>query len=161
MQDFWYAIYTKPRQESRALTQLQNQGYQCFLPTIAVDKVKNNAITVQQLPLFPRYLFICLNHHTSNWMPIRSTLGVSNVVSFANQAARVPSELIAALQAAPTLTVHKFEPNQTLTIQSGALAGLSGVFQKLVTIPDGESRAMLLVELMHKTHQLSIAVGDL
>jgi transcriptional antiterminator RfaH len=159
--NYWYAIYSKPRQEGRALKHLSHQGYECFLPTVTVETVKNNAITVQAVPMFPRYLFIRLNQSTSNWMPIRSTQGVSNVVSFANQAARVPSDLIAALQAQPALSKARFEPNQTLTIQAGALAGFQGIFQSIVSTPDGQSRAMLLVELMHKTHLLSISVGDL
>ena len=155
---FWYAIYTKPRQEARARDNLQNQGYTCFLPTITVDKVKKNAVIAVQAPLFGRYLFIQLSASTSNWMPIRSTKGVSNMVSFANKPARVPAELMAVLQAAPALVQHKFEPQQMLTIQSGAFAGLTGIFQRLVTAPDGESRALVLVELMHKQHTLSLPV---
>ncbi len=155
----WYAIYTKPRQEQRAADNLTNQGYRCFLPTITVDKVKNNAVIAVQQPLFGRYLFIELSASTSNWMPIRSTKGVSNMVSFANKPARVPSELVAALQAAPILVQHRFEPQQHMTIQTGAFAGLNAVFQRLVTAPDGESRALVLVELLHKQHTLSLPIG--
>jgi transcriptional antiterminator RfaH len=156
---FWYAIYTKPRQEQRALDNLSNQGYHCFLPTITVDKVKKNAVVAVQQPLFGRYLFIELSASTSNWMPIRSTKGVSNMVSFANKPARVPSDLIKALKTAPILVQHRFEPQQLLTIQSGAFAGLPAVFQRLVTAPDGESRALVLVELLHKQHTLSLPVN--
>ncbi len=156
---FWYAIYTKPRQEQRAADNLRNQGYNCFLPTITVDKVKNNAVIGVQQPLFGRYLFIELSASTSNWMPIRSTKGVSNLVSFAHRPARVPHDLIAALQAAPVLVQHRFEAGQALTIQTGAFAGFSAVFQRLVAAPDGESRALVLVELMHKQHILSLPVG--
>lgn len=153
---YWYAIYTKPRQEQRAADNLLNQGYNCFLPLMTVDKVKNNAVVKVHQPLFGRYLFIELSASTSNWMPIRSTKGVSNMVSFANKPARVPSGLIEALQSAPELALSKFEPQQLLTVQSGAFAGLTGVFQKLVNEPDGESRALLLVEILYKTHTLSL-----
>jgi transcriptional antiterminator RfaH len=155
---YWYAIYTKPRQEQRAADNLMNQGYNCFLPTMTVDKVKNNAVVKVQQPLFGRYLFIELSASTSNWMPIRSTKGVSNMVSFANKPARVPGDLIAALQAAPVLMQSKFEPQQPLTVQFGAFAGLSGVFQRLITEPDGESRALVLVEFLHKSHTLSLPI---
>jgi transcriptional antiterminator RfaH len=155
----WYAIYTKPRQELRAADNLKNQGYNCFLPMITVDKVKNNAIAAVQQPLFDRYLFIELSATTSNWMPIRSTKGVSNMVSFANKPARVPAELIAALKIAPVLVQHPFEPQALLTIQSGAFSGLTGVFQRMVQAPDGESRALVLVELLHKTHTLALPLN--
>jgi hypothetical protein len=81
------------------------------------------------------------------------------MVSFANRAARAPNELIAALRAAPTLVQHKFEPLQTLTIQSGAFAGLHAVFERLVTAADGESRALVLIELMHTQHRLALPVS--
>jgi transcriptional antiterminator RfaH len=152
----WYAIYTKPRQEQRAADNLLNQGYNCFLPTMAVEKVKNNAVIKVQQPLFGRYLFIELSASTSNWMPIRSTKGVSNMVSFANKPARVPSDLITALKAAPLLMHSRFEPQQPITVQFGAFSGLSGVFQRLITEPDGESRALVLVEFLYKFHSLSL-----
>jgi transcriptional antiterminator RfaH len=154
----WYAIYTKPRQEQRATDNLLNQGYCCFLPTMTVDKVKNNAVIKVQQPLFGRYLFIELSASTSNWMPIRSTKGVSNMVAFANKPARVPRALIEALQAAPALMHSKFEPQQQLTVQSGAFAGLPAIFQRLVSEPNGESRALVLVELLHKWHTLSLPI---
>jgi transcriptional antiterminator RfaH len=155
----WYVIYTKPRQEQRAVENLNNQGYHCFLPTITVDKVKNNAVIPVKQALFGRYIFIELSASTSNWMPIRSTKGVSNLVSFANKPARVPTELITALQAAPVLVQHRFEAQQKLTIQSGAFAGMEAIFQRLVTAPDGEARALVLVELLHKQHTLALPVG--
>jgi transcriptional antiterminator RfaH len=158
---FWYAIYTKSRQEQRAHDNLRNQGYHCFMPTITVDKVKKNAVIAVSAPLFPRYLFIQLSPTTSNWMPIRSTKGVSNMVAFAHKPARVPDDLIAALQAAPALVQHRFEPNDELQVKSGAFAGFRGVFQRLVTAADGETRALILVELMHKQHTLSLPVADL
>jgi transcriptional antiterminator RfaH len=155
----WYAIYTKPRQEQRAHDNLVNQGYECFLPTVTVDKVKDQRLIQVLIPLFPRYLFIALNQETSNWMPIRSTKGVSNMVSFANKPARAPADLITALKAIPPLVQHRFEPQQLLTIAAGAFAGFQAVFEKLVTAADGETRALVLVELMHKQHRLAIPVS--
>ena len=35
----WYVIHTKPRQEQRALTNLAQQGYQCYLPMITREKL--------------------------------------------------------------------------------------------------------------------------
>ncbi|MEK0432387.1 MAG: RfaH, partial [Pseudomonadota bacterium] len=35
----WYAIHSKPRQEERALDNLQRQGYEAWLPMLTVEKV--------------------------------------------------------------------------------------------------------------------------
>ena len=34
----WYLIHTKPRQEHIALTNLERQGYTCYLPHCALKK---------------------------------------------------------------------------------------------------------------------------
>jgi hypothetical protein len=38
--DFWYVVYTKPRQELRAKEQFINQGVTVFLPMIPFQKKK-------------------------------------------------------------------------------------------------------------------------
>ena len=48
--------------------------------------------------MFPRYLFIQLDRENDNWMPIRSTIGVQNLVQFGGIAARVPDNLISDLR---------------------------------------------------------------
>lgn len=90
----WYLIYAKPRDENLAKEHLERQKYEVYLPLI-VGKSKQkrrNVKTVQ--PMFPRYLFIYLSDRTDDWGPIRSTIGVSNLVRFGVNPARVPSKLI-------------------------------------------------------------------
>jgi transcriptional antiterminator RfaH len=96
----WYVVHTKPRQEARALENLQNQGFNCFLPTMQVQKLRNQRVQTITEPMFSRYLFIQLNEQTQNWGPIRSTLGVSKLVSFGRQLAKVPPEFVDFLQEA-------------------------------------------------------------
>ena len=36
----WYAIHTKPRQEQRALLNLTQQGYGCYLPLLATERLR-------------------------------------------------------------------------------------------------------------------------
>lgn len=54
----WYLVHTKPRQEKCALENLHRQGYQCYLPTLPSEKLRQGLLTVADEPLFPRYLFI-------------------------------------------------------------------------------------------------------
>ncbi len=80
----WYLVHTKPRLEKCALDNLDRQGYQCYFPTIPFEKLRQGLLTVADEPLFPRYLFIRLGQGDSakSWAPIRSTKGVSRLVSF-------------------------------------------------------------------------------
>src|SRR5690606_6056526 len=97
----WYVVHTKPRQEQRALLNLEQQGYECYLPTLATEKIRQGKLVVGEEPLFPRYLFIRLDSQQSgkSWSPIRSTKGVSRLVTFGTEPARVEAQLIETLQA--------------------------------------------------------------
>ena len=80
----WYLIHTKPRQEHIALTNLERQGYTCYLPLLRVEKIRRRKAEVVSEPMFARYLFVRLStsDNAPSWAPIRSTLGVSQLVRF-------------------------------------------------------------------------------
>lgn len=154
----WYVVHTKPRQEQRALENLQNQGFEAWLPMTEVEKLRLGRLAKVVEPLFSRYLFIRLDTTQSNWSPIRSTLGVSKLVSFGNVPARVPDEFIRALQSAPQRAPqHMLNPGDEVAFVDGPLRGLKGIFQQR----DGELRAMVLIELLSQPHTIATALQDL
>ena len=154
----WYVVHTKPRQEARALENLQNQGFNCFLPTLQVQKLRNQKVQTVTEPMFSRYLFIQLDDQTQNWGPIRSTLGVSKLVSFGPQPAKVPPEFIEFLKEAPTETLERmFAPGDSVQVASGPLQGLEGKY----LAHDGETRAFVLVDLLGQPQKLRITVDSL
>jgi transcriptional antiterminator RfaH len=154
----WYLLHTKPRQEQRAMLNLERQGFECYLPMLAVEKLRLGALTVIEEPLFPRYLFIHLSTEFSakGWGPIRSTKGVSRIVTFGTEPAKVDERLIDALRtqnsAAPDQPQRLFTPGEQLVVTKGPFAGIEAVFQ----MSDGESRMMVLIELMSKSTSLSL-----
>jgi transcriptional antiterminator RfaH len=154
----WYVVHTKPRQEARALENLQNQGFNCFLPTMQVQKLRNQKVQTITEPMFSRYLFIQLDEQTQNWGPIRSTLGVSKLVSFGPQPAKVPAEFIAFLIEAPVETIEgMFNPGDQVQVARGPLKGLEGRY----LAHDGETRAFVLVDLLGRPQKLRMAVESL
>ncbi|MFN6100280.1 MAG: transcription/translation regulatory transformer protein RfaH [Burkholderiales bacterium] len=154
----WYAIHSKPRQEERALDNLQRQGFEAWLPMLTVEKVLRGKLANVTEPMFSRYLFIRLDTEQTNWSPIRSTLGVSRLVSFGNRPAVVADELIQALQTVPQRAPERlFQPGQTIKIVSGPLKGIEGIFQQA----DGEHRAMVLIDLLNKQHRVTTQMHDL
>jgi len=154
----WYAIHSKPRQEERALDNLQRQGFEAWLPMLTVEKVLRGKLVQVTEPMFSRYLFIRLDTEQTNWSPIRSTLGVSRLVSFGNRPAVVGDELIEALQTVPARAPERlFQSGQSIKIVSGPLKGLEGIFQQA----DGEHRAMVLIDLLNKQHRVTTPMQDL
>ena len=88
-----------------------------------VQKLRNQKVQTITEPMFSRYLFIQLDDQTQNWGPIRSTLGVSKLVSFGPQPAKVPPELVAFLQEAPPETLERmFAPMADASINALAEA---------------------------------------
>ncbi len=155
----WYAIHTKPRQEALAAENLRRQAFEIFLPRIKQRRRHRRQWQEKVEPLFPRYLFIRLDLGNDNIAPIRSTYGVSKLVSFAGQPATVPDPLIDALTQASdsdTGLLHPekdpFEAGATVTIMDGPLHGLEAIFK----VHDGEQRSIILLELLGKTQQISI-----
>lgn len=155
----WYLVHTKPRQEARALENLQRQHYACLLPMLRAERIRQRRLAVVEEPLFPRYLFIELSDDV-NWSPIRSTLGVSNLVRFGGAAAKVPPAVIEALRHEQAERLRQaparplFHPGQRVHITAGPFAGLQAVFD----MADGEARALVLVELLGKQARLPLEV---
>lgn len=159
----WYVIHTKPRQEQRALDNLAQQGYTCYLPMLASEKLRQGALKLVQEPLFARYLFIQLESCQSgkSWAPIRSTLGVSRLVSFGTEPAKVDACLIDALRAHNLSLCQEpqrlFKPGDPVQIKDGAFAGLQAIYQ----MPSGENRAMVLIEILTKAVKLTLSPASL
>lgn len=147
----WYLLQSKPRQEFKSAQQLENQGYEVFVPIIKTQKIKANKLQLLIEPLFSRYLFIRLNKTTDNWGPIRSTKGVSSIVRFGGQPARVLESLIQELRHFLDAPIQEiFHAGNAIEVSAGPLKTLTGIFQNLKTISDGEVRAMVLIDLMGK-----------
>ena len=155
----WYLIHSKPRQEQRALLNLEQQGYSCYLPTLATEKLRRGALTVVQEALFARYLFIRLSTAQSgqSWAPIRSTQGVCRLVTFGYEPAKINAELIEALRAQDDIQIKTperlFSKGEIVQIKDGAFAGLQAIYQ----MDDGERRAMVLIEILGRPSSLAIA----
>lgn len=157
----WYLVLTKPRQEAKALLNLTQQGYLCYLPLCSVEKIRRGKAVLVSEPLFPRYLFIRLDSSQDgkSWTPIRSTLGVSTLVQFGGQPARAEDELIHALkeheQASPCTTL--FKPGELVRIADGPFAGLEAIYQ----CSEAEHRSIVLLELLHKRVRMQIETARL
>lgn len=159
----WYLIYTKSRQEQRALINLEQQGYECYLPVLTVEKLRRGVLSVAEEPLFARYLFIRLDASQSgkSWGPIRSTKGVSHLVAFGAEPIRVDERLIQVLRAQKDALFSQpqrlFVSGERLLLIDGPFAGIEAIYQ----MNDGENRAIVLVELLNKSTQLKTPLASL
>ena len=93
----WLLVYTKAKEEQRAKKNLENQGFEIFLPMIAVAK-ENQSKSITLKAMFPGYLFVKINTELDKWNRIKSTRGVSHLVVFGQRFAEIPNQVITYLK---------------------------------------------------------------
>lgn len=153
----WYVVHSKPRLEEQACAQLLRQGYEVWLPRLAIWRKSGGAWVRKDAPLFPRYLFARPAHAGQSIAPIRSTLGVSTLVRFGNEPARLGEALFAELQRLveaqsqrPDLRTSPFSAGEAVQVTGGPLAGLEGI----VTRPALE-RVTVLLRLLGREKEVA------
>jgi transcription antitermination factor NusG len=70
----WYCGYTHSHLEFHAKQQLERQGFETLLPTELADR------SWEELPLFPRYIFIAFDMTADPWHKIKSTWGIQRLL---------------------------------------------------------------------------------
>jgi transcriptional antiterminator RfaH len=157
----WYLIHTKPRQEVLALTNLSRQGFECYMPMLKLEKIRQRKAALVTEPLFPRYLFIRLDtgRFGQSWSPIRSTLGVNQLVRFGGQPAKVDKQLVNQLfwREQGAVAHPLFAAGENVIIADGPFAGLEAIYQNT----DAESRSMVLLNILSKPVSMMIDIASL
>ncbi len=157
----WYLVFTKPRQEQIALLNLERQGYACYLPLLSIEKLRRRKLTLITEPMFPRYLFIQLSrdHSAKSWTPVRSTVGVSHLVYFGSQPAKVDPRLIDFLRYHEQQNNAEplFNHGEAVMITEGPFAGLEAVFDMV----DAQQRAIVLLDILSRTTPVPIPMAAL
>jgi transcriptional antiterminator RfaH len=153
----WHVILTKPNQEARALQNLEQQGFTVYLPMIEKEVLLKGRLSFKSEPLFKRYLFIRFDQINSPWHVIRNTLGVTSLVRFGEKPATIDDFVITSLQNAQLAPKALYLPGELLKVTDGPFKNLEVVFQ----MQDGAERAMVLIELLNKTHQLPLNLSVL
>jgi len=159
----WYLVYTKPRQEEIALTNLHRQGYGVYLPRVRQARKRQGRRTMVVEPLFPRYLFIHLDTHTDNWGPIRSTLGVASLVRFGREPARIPDELVVFLRTREgEAGLHEwaeqsYRAGDRVRVAEGAFRGYEGI----LLARNSRERVVVLLDILGRQVRTLVDVAKI
>ena len=147
----WYAAYTQPNAEVKALEHLRRQGYLAYLPRYRryVRHARRQSLVLR--PLFPRYLFVGIDRLAQRWRPVRSTVGMVGLVARAEEPVPVAAAIVDALRAQECDGAFDFlSPTQRLRagddirVTQGPFADLIG---RLLGAVDHE-RVFVLVDLL-------------
>jgi transcriptional antiterminator RfaH len=155
----WYAAYTQPNGETKAVEHLARQGYSIYLPRYrrTVRHARRRALVLR--PLFPRYLFVGLDRLTQRWRPIRSTCGVVGLVASGDEPVPVASGIVDSLRRQESdgafdllSPVQRLRTGDAVRVTEGPFADLVG---RLLGMADHE-RVFVLLELLGRTVRAEI-----
>ncbi|RKT89522.1 transcriptional antiterminator RfaH [Rahnella aquatilis] len=159
--EHWYVAQTQYAQEKRAQQHLDNQGVTCFLPLYTAQVITPMLLgspqikTVSPQALFPGYIFVRFDPEVIHTTTIKSTRGVSSLISFGGMPSVVPDEVVERLKThdclspAPTMPVH----GDRVEVLSGVFEGLEAVWDE----PNGARRAMLMLTLMNQVVRVPVS----
>ena len=155
----WHAVFCKPHKEEVAAANLENQGYEVYLPRLVVLRRRGGRWMEIIEPLFPRYLFMTTGQSEKNLAPIRSTLGVRDFVRIHGVPAIVPGNVITGLRgrADPASGLHRiisspFRAGTRVRFTTGALTNLEGIFE----MECADARVIVLLQLLGKTSRVTV-----
>jgi transcription elongation factor/antiterminator RfaH len=145
----WFLAHTLPKSESRAELHLGAQGFRTYSPQIQKTVRHARQLRTVRAPLFPRYLFVILDLGRDRWLSVRSTVGVSHLVTTRDgRPIPVPVGIVESLiERSDTGLVrldNQLAKGQHVRILSGPFSDFVGTVARL----NAAERVQVLLEMM-------------
>jgi len=159
MADAWYAVWTRSRHEQSVREQLQQKGYDAFLPTITRWSRWKDRKKKVDWPLFPGYCF--LRFDGGERLRILNCSGIVRIVSFNGEIAPIPDEEIDGIR---TLIESELKYDPCPLISEGSMVAvvsgpLKGVTVRLVR-KGSQARLILSVHLIGQGVSVEVDAAD-
>jgi transcriptional antiterminator RfaH len=152
----WYVCVTKARQEAFAASKLVEQGYELYLPMLESWVRRGGAWRRQQTVMFPRYAFVRPAAPEQAVSPIRSTPGVTGLVSFGPKLACMSEDRLDALRKlvaarAACLPEQPLAPGTRVVLAAGPLAGMTGIVSSVAA-----ERVSVMMSLLGREQAVAV-----
>jgi transcription elongation factor/antiterminator RfaH len=160
----WYALQSKPQQENFLWGQLCMRNIDAYYPRIRVQTVNPRSKKIK--PYFPGYMFVNVDFDqvgisTIQWMP-----GVARVLSFGNECAPIPDQLIQAVRgrvdkinASDSEMFANLRQGDIVVLRSGAFAGYEAIFD--ARLPGHDRVRVLLNLLENRQFRMVVPTGQI
>jgi transcription antitermination factor NusG len=154
----WIVATYKIKELKRLQSNLNNQGFNYYLPKIRI-KQHHASVYMEEL-LFPGYVFI--NADNENYSKIKYTKGIKKVIQFSNIIAVLDDKDINEIKkiemnSFETPIVKKIQIGQEATIRDGPL---KGSFITIASLPRKE-RVDIFIHLLGKNRKVSALLNEI
>ena len=146
----WYLAYTKPKQESVAQFNLEQQGFEVYLPLFKKFKKTEQGPVALFEPMFPRYILFRPSRPEQSISAVRSTKGVTTLVRFGFEPALLHDDVVQRIRQVEQLRdqatiedLNQFKQGQKVRLKHTALGDIEGLVQNV-----SSKRVAVLLEIL-------------
>lgn len=158
----WFVVQSRPNAANIAARHLARQDFGVFLPLESYTQRRGRTLVPSLRPYFSGYLFVHFDPASAPWGAIRSTYGVSRLVSFGASPAAIDPDLVSAIMGAcdgwgvvrPPMDAQR---GDRLRIAEGPFAGIVGTLDAMAP----QERAWMLLDVMGKSTRVSVPASGL
>jgi len=158
----WFLAQLKPNCAHIADRNLKQQGFQTFLPMEEGSQNRKGRFIPSLRPVFPGYVFVSFDRVGGHWRKIHSTYGITQLVSFGNEPAIVPFDIVNQLMLRCDNDGKMLPPK---LLKSGDEVRItSGPFVDFVATIDNikpDRRVWVLMEIMGGQTRVAVNVDHL
>jgi transcriptional antiterminator RfaH len=145
----WFILQFKANSHHQATKNLNQQGFETFLPLYDSTSRKMSRFISTSKPLFPGYMFIFFDRTETNWHKINNTYGVSRLITFNSILKSIPSSFIDNLKMRYDLSgklvpIQKLHRGDQVKILKGPFANFIATVEACET----DQRIWVLMDLM-------------
>jgi len=145
----WFILQFKSNSHHQANKNLNQQGFETFLPLNNTTSRNASRFTNANRPLFPGYMFITFDRTDSKWHKINNTYGVSRLVTFNSTLKSIPDIFVNNLMkrydlSGNLLPIKKLNKGDQVKIFKGPFANFAATVEKY----EDDQRIWILIDLM-------------
>lgn len=158
----WFILQFKPNAHYQAEKNLNQQGFETFLPLHDTTTRNASRFINANRPLFPGYMFITFDRAESKWHKINNTYGVSRLVIFNSNPKSIPATFVNDLMKRYDLSgnlipIKKLKKGDQVKLLKGPFANFAATVEKY----EDDQRIWVLMDLMGRRSKIQAATDSL
>jgi transcriptional antiterminator RfaH len=159
----WYVVHTQPHNEVRAEANLRQQGFVTYLPRYLRSRRHARRTETVVRPLFPRYMFVCLDLARDRWRSVQSTFGVSHLVIAGEEPLSLPAGVVDEIRAREGGDGYValglpagIGPGSPVRLIDGIFADAKGVLERIAD----DRRVSILLKLLGRDVRVFVSAAS-
>ena len=158
----WFILQFKSNSHHLATKNLNQQGFETFLPLHDATSRKLSRFINTSKPLFPGYMFIKFDRAESDWHKVNNTYGVSRLLTFNSILKPIPTKFVDSLMkrydsSGKLIPIEKLKNGDQVMVLKGPFANFIATVEKY----EDDQRIWVLMDLMGRKSKIHIERNSL